>query len=277
MSTASAVEPAAPAAGRSGRRATFGDVIGSEWLKLTTVRSTMWTLLILVVLSAGLSALIAGLSAKDIANGTSGSTHPTEVLTAGISFGQVAALVLGVLAVSSEYGTGMIRTSLTAMPRRVEVLVAKVLVLGVLLVVVGVATAFLCYALSNPFLSAKHIGVPLSATGVMRSLVGNGLYLMVLGLFGLALGFLIRHTAGAITVGLALIFVVGGLVSLLPGTWGHWVYKLMPANAGSQITQAVQYGNHDKMLAPWAGFAVFCGEVALLLIIGGVLFRRRDA
>jgi len=98
--------------------------------------------------------------------------------------------------------------------------------------------------------------------------------------FGLAIGFLLRHTAGAITIGLALIFVVSGLTGLIPGSIGEWIFKLMPANAGAQITQfgeSAHNSQSSKVFSPWAGFGVFCLEIAVLLIAGALLFEKRDA
>jgi ABC-2 type transport system permease protein len=168
----------------------------------------------------------------------------------------------------------MIRTSLTAVPRRGQMLAAKAVVLALVLFVVGTVTAFGCYFLSNMMLSAKDIGVGLGHTGVLRSLIGVGLYLAVLGLFGMALGVLLRHTAGAITLGIALIFVVGGVVGLIPGKSGEWISKLMPANAGQQV-MSVTAG--DNMFQPWTGFAVFLAETLVLLILGAIVLNRRDA
>ncbi|GAA4965779.1 ABC transporter permease subunit [Yinghuangia aomiensis] len=253
----------------------FGAFLNAEWIKIRTVRSTFWTLVALAVVSIGLTVLFCALSANSIANGSERDTHPDELISVGVVFGQVAALVLGVLVMSSEYATGMIRATLTAMPRRTTVLIAKALVLAAMLFVIGTIVAFLGYFAGNAFLDAKDIGVPLSQDGVVRALIGNGLYLAVLGLFGFALALLMRHTAGAITVGLGMIFVIGSLVGLLPGKWGDWVAKLMPGNAGSQVTVAHQY--HGDQLGPWTGFGVFCAEIAVLLILGWMRFTRKDA
>ncbi|NUP48345.1 MAG: ABC transporter permease subunit [Catenulispora sp.] len=279
MSTATATADAPT--GPAFRRAGFGDVISSEWLKLRTVRSTFWTLITLFAGSAAVSLLIcvaaADQYAKDRAAGNPDASP--DIVLLGLAFvGQIAAYVLGVMTISTEYTTGAIRTSLTAMPRRVEILVAKAILLAVIVFVVGLATAFACFYLGNIPLRAKHVGVDLSDPGVLRGVFGSGLYLAGLAVFGLALGFLLRHTAGAITIGLALIFIIGGLVQLIPGSIGRWLYKVMPGNAGGQITQFGERNhNADKNFAPWTGFTVFILEVLVLLIIGAILFERRDA
>ncbi|WP_436770865.1 ABC transporter permease subunit [Yinghuangia sp. YIM S09857] len=258
----------------------FGAFLNAEWIKIRTVRSTFWTLVSLAVVSIGLTVLICALSADSLAEDLAETppdpdAHPDELISVGVVFGQVAALVLGVMVMSSEYATGMIRSTLTAMPRRTSVLVAKATVLVALLFVIGTIVAFIGYFAGNAFFENKDIGVPLDSPGVTRALIGNGLYVAVLGLFGFALALLMRHTAGAITVGLAMIFVVGSLVSLLPGSWGDWVSKLMPGNAGGAITAARQYD--DSLLSPWVGFGVFCAEVGALLLLGWWRFSRKDA
>lgn len=261
-------------------RAGFGNVISSEWMKIRTVRSTFWTLITLFAGSALISLLIclaaADQYAKDLAAGKPDA--PDIVLTGLVFIGQIAAYVLGVMTISAEYSTGGIRTTLTAMPRRVEILVAKAVLLAVMVFVIGLATAFLCFFLGNIPLDAKNVGVTLSYPGATRGVFGSALYLAGLAVFGLAMGFLLRHTAGAITIGLAVIFIIGNLVQLIPGSVGRWLYKVMPGNAGSQVTTFGDTSrNPDKAFAPWTGFAVFLIEVAVLLIVGAILFERRDA
>lgn len=256
------------------RPARTGAVLRAEWIKLWSVRSTVWTMISLVVVGTGLTALICATSAESIANGDAGES-PGAFVTWGMMVAQVTAVVLGVLAVSNEYGTGMIRTTVAATPRRGRVLVAKSVVLAGVLFVGGTVTAFAGYLAGNPFLDAEGVGVPLDGDGVIRALVGSGLYLAVLGLFAAALAFLVRHTAAAISIALALIFVVGNLVILIPGSAGEWITKLMPGNAGSGIGTVVNF-NPDA-LGPWTGFGVFCLETAVLLALAGVRFVRRDA
>ena len=255
-------------------RVTFSRVLDSEWLKIRSVRSTAWNLVALVVAGIGLTAALCWGIAGDLASGEADEA-PAQFITWGLSSGQIAALVLGVLVLSAEYSTGMVRTSLTAVPRRMQLLLAKAVVLAALLLVLGTLVAFCSYFAGNAFLSAEGVGVGLGDDGVVRSLFGNGLYLSVLGLFGFALALILRHTAGAITAGLALIFVVGPLVMLIPGTFGEWVTKLMPGNAGGSVT-VVERWDPDALSA-WAGFGVFGLETLALLALGAFLFARRDA
>ena len=252
----------------------FADTVRAEWLKFWSVRSTGWSVSMLFVLGAGLTALVCGTSAGAIASGEAGES-PASFITWGLFIAQITALVLGTMVVTSEYGTGMIRATLTATPRRSAVLAAKALVLSGTLFVAGVVTAVAGYLAGNWFLEREGVGVALSDDGVLRALLGSGLYLAGLGLFAMALGLLIRHTAAALSIGLALVFVVGNMAFLLPGTWGDWVAKLMPGNAGSAVVTPVPFD--PGLLGPWTGFAVFAGEVAALLLAGWLLFRHRDA
>jgi len=264
----------------AGYRTGFGDVVAGEWLKLRTVRSTFWTLVTLFAGSSAISLLICLAAADEFAKDkAAGKPDSGDIVLVGLLFvGQIAAYVLGVMTISAEYSTGGIRTSLTAVPRRVEILVAKAILLAVIVFVVGLATAFACFSLGDIPLRAKNVGVSMSDAGATRAIFGSALYLSGLSIFGLALGFLLRHTAGAITIGLSLIFIIGGLTQLIPGSFGKWLYKVMPGNAGGGITQFGETAkNAEKVFAPWTGFTVFVLEVLMLLIVGAILFEKRDA
>ncbi len=212
--------------------------------------------------------------AEALASGEAGE-NPASFVTWGMMFAQVTAVVLGTLAVTSEYGSGMIRATLSATPRRGTVLAAKAVVLTGTLFVAGTVTAFAGYFGGNWFLEREGIGIALSDDGVLRAMFGGGLYMAGLGLLAAAVGLLVRHTAAALSIVLGVVFVAGTMVFLLPGEWGEWIGKLMPGNAGSPITAPVSF-NPDA-LAPWPGFGVFMAEVAVVLLIGWFTFRRRDA
>jgi hypothetical protein len=271
------VPPAlAPASGRAG----FGGALRSEWTKLRTVRSTMFSLLAMAAISTGLMSLFAW-----------GAMHrwdrfppreqlslihrPLEIIVARPVFiAQLVVAVLGVMVISAEYTTGMIRSTLQAQPRRLTVLAAKVTVFAVLMLAVGEALSFAAFFLGRQLIAA-HIPVSLGDPGVARSVLGAGLYLAMLGLFSLAFGAIIRHTAGAITAVLGLVLIVSNLTSLLPDSWGQHVDAWMPTNAGQLIYEPVLEPGH--LLTQWQGYAVFAGWTALLLAVAGVLLTRRDA
>ena len=256
------------------RRPGFGATLRAEWIKFWSVRSTFWSTAMLFVLGAGLTVLVCATSAAWLAS-SEADESPLSFVTWGLMFAQITAIVLGTLVVTSEYGTGMIRATLAATPRRGSVLAAKAIVLTGTLFVVGTVTAFAGFFGGNFFLDREGIGIALGDEGVLRAMLGSGLYMAGLGLFAAAAGFLIRHTAAALSVVLALVFVVGNMAFLLPGSWGEWTARLMPGNAGSGVATPVSF--NPGLLDPWVGFAVFAGEVALLTVIAWATFRRRDA
>ena len=255
------------------RKPGFADTIRAEWIKFWTVRSTQWSVATLFVMGAGLTVLVCWAAAEDLGNGA--GEPAAAFVTWGLMLAQIAAVVLGAMVVTSEYGTGMIRATLSATPRRGAVLAAKALVLTATLFVVGTATAFAGYFGGNPFLENEGVGVALSDDGVLRAMFGSGLYMAGLGLFAAAVGLLVRHTAAALSIVLGLVFVVGNMVFLLPGAWGEWIGKLMPGNAGSAVSSAASF--NPMLLDPWVGFAVFAAEVAAVLLAGYAVFRHRDA
>ncbi|MFL6117474.1 MAG: ABC transporter permease subunit, partial [Catenulispora sp.] len=195
-------------------------------------------------------------------------------LGAGFVLGQLAICVLGVMVVTSEYSTGMIRASLLAVPKRTPMLAAKGLVFAVVTFVIGEIVSFGAFLIGAPILHSK-VRVSLGDHGVPRALIGAGLYLMMLGLFALAIGALIRHTAGAITAVIAFVEVLSPLAQLLPGSLGKHVHAYLPTEAGHLIAQSVQ-GPKD-LLSPWQGYGVFCLWTAVLLVVAGWLLKRRDA
>jgi ABC-2 type transport system permease protein len=252
----------------------FGATLHAEWIKFWSVRSTPWSTAMLFVVGAGMTTLICAVAADDLADGSAGES-PGSFVTWGMMLAQVLAVVLGGMIVTSEYATGMVRATLAATPRRGRVLLAKAVVLGGTLFVVGTVTAVVGYLAGNWFLDRAGVGLALSDDGVLRSLVGSGLYVAGLGLFAAGVGLLVRHTAAALSIVLGLVFVVGTMAGLLPGAWGEWVTKLMPGNAGSVVAAPVPFD--PTLLGPWAGFAVFAAETAVVLAVGYASFRRRDA
>ncbi|MEO6821637.1 MAG: ABC transporter permease [Candidatus Nanopelagicales bacterium] len=253
------------------------NVIRSEWTKIWSVRSTMWTLLIGFLLTVGLSALICwGTEANysQIRPEQRATLDPTSTSLAGLVFGQLALAVFGVLFISSEYSTGGIRTTLTAVPQRLRVLTAKAIVLAVVAVVVGMISSVVAFVVGQAFLSRVGIEAHLGDPGVLRAVVGGGLYLLASAMFGFALGALLRHSAAGISLAIALLLVVPPLTNLLPGDWGHWIEKYFTSNAGQQITSVVP---SDDALGPWAGYAVFTLWWLVILVIAGALMARRDA
>lgn len=251
----------------------FGATLRSEWLKLSSVRSTWWTLGAMVVLGAGLTTLICWGNAEWLASAEADES-PGSFITWGMMIAQITAVVLGTLMVTTEYATGMIRTSVAAVPRRGRVFAAKAVVLTSLLFVVGTGTALLGYLGGNYFLDREGIGMALEGD-VLRAMWGSGVFMAGLGLFAAGTGFLLRHTAATISLVIGLVFVVGNMVMLVPGDLGIWLERLMPGNAGGAIASPVPF--NPNLLDAWPSLAIFLGEIALVTVAAVTLLKRRDA
>jgi ABC-2 type transport system permease protein len=283
--------------GRVGLR----QAMAAEWTKLWSVRSTMWTLAATGLAVVGLCALSTGtVSASDIIE------DPTRRSLIGVFLGQLIFGVLGVLIMSAEYGTGTIRATLSAVPRRNVVLAAKVLVFGAVAVVVSEVLAFSAFGIGQAILSAKHaVGsaavakhahdlgqqVPhqfqsllssgsasLGQPGVLRAVVGAGLYLAVLGLLALGLATVIRHTAGAISAFVGVVLVLPLIVQALPTSISDAVARYLPANIG--LVMFSTHGVPDRIghaFSPWAGFGLLFFYAVAALALGGWVLARRDA
>jgi ABC-2 type transport system permease protein len=268
--TGSAALP--PAAGRAG----FIGAMRSEFTKIRSVRSTYWTLLTLVVVTIGIGALASwGAATHSSELGT--DFDPTRQSLFGLILGQLIIVVLGSLTITSEYGTGMIRTSLTAMPRRGTTVAAKAVVFGVVALMTGLVASFGSFFLGQALMSGKHINATLGQPDVLRAVIGGALFLTVCGLLAFGLGLLLRHTAAAISAAAALLFVLFVLVNFLPQSWQNDVNKWLPFNAGDQIWRVSAAAPSEHMFAPWTGFGIFAGYAAIAIISGLILFRRRDA
>jgi ABC-type transport system involved in multi-copper enzyme maturation permease subunit len=262
------------------RKAGFGRLLLSEWTKIRSVRSTVWSLVLLVILDLGFTALLCSLTAAqwsktDAAAQATIKADPTStILGSGFFLSQLTVCVLGVMVIASEYSTGMIRASLLAVPRRVPMLAAKAVVFTVLIFVLGTVVSFASFFIGEPILHSKA-PVSLGDPGVLRAVIGGGLYLAMLGLFALALGAIIRHTAAGITGVIGFVLVLAPLAALLPGSLGKHVHAYLPSEAGQLIAKAHQANN--DLLTPWQGFGVFAIWIALLLVIAAVQLRSRDA
>ncbi len=267
--------PAAPS-GRAGL-AGFGRLLRSEWTKIWSVRTTTWSLAILVAGGIGLSALIAGLMAAHWSTLSAADRQAITVKGAfapGLSFAQLPLCVLGVLVITSEYTTGMIRSSLLAVPRRTPLLAAKVAVFAVVAFAAGELLAIASIPIAQAMIGSR-VAESLGDPATLRAAFGAGLYLAVLGLFSLAVGAIVRHTAAAITAVIVIFVAIGDLSQLLPGTIGRHINAYMPANAGILVTHARQQA--ADLLSPWQGFGVLCLWTAVLLAVAGFSLTRRDA
>jgi len=173
--------------------------------------------------------------------------------------------------ITGEYSTGMIRASMTAAPRRLPVLWAKAVVYGLTTLALMVPSAFIAYFIGQSILSGRGIEAHLGDPGVLRAVFGAGLYLTVVGLFGLGLGAIVRNTAGGIALFAGLMFVLPPLMNVLPTNWNNAVSPYLPLQAGERVLQTT-----GGTLAPWAGFGVLCGYAVAALVIAAVLLEKRD-
>jgi ABC-2 type transport system permease protein len=250
----------------------------SEWTKLHSLRSTRWSLFAAVLLTIGLPALFSAvvsshwghMSPHDRAN-----RHPLDIALAGVNISQLAIAVLGVLVITGEYSTGMIRASLTAVPKRLPVLWAKIGVFAVVSFVLMLPSVVIAFFVSQAILGRHHIlQISFTHAGVTRAVIGGAVYLMLLGIFALGIGTIVRNTAGAIATFVAIFFVIPPLLNVLPTSWNNAISPYMPDSAGRSIF-SLTHGAHS--LAPGPGLALFVGYTAFVVAVAAVLFVRRDA
>jgi len=265
-----------PPSGRAG----FGGTLRSEFTKIRSVRSTYWTLLALLVVSIGISAAVTAGTAANWSHASpadKATFDPTQASVAGLFYlGQLVIVVLGAMTLTAEYSTGMIRTSLTAMPRRLAVYAAKMVVFAVVALVITLIAAFIAFFLGQALLSSTHDTATLSQPNVLRAVIGGALYVTLCGLFAFAAGAILRHTAAVISTVVGLLFVIPILAHLLPHTWYQDLERWLPSSAGQAISTTV--GPADlHLFSAWGEFAVFAVYTAILLIVGAVVFKRRDA
>jgi ABC-2 type transport system permease protein len=255
----------------------FAGVARSEWTKFRSVRSTYWTFLVAALLGVGLGVLGSALSANHYR--TDPSVHfdwnPVQRSLLSLELAQLAFAVLGVINVTSEYSTGMVRTSLAAVPKRVRMISAKLAVFTVAALVVGEAIAFAAFGLGQAVIHGKAPSASLGQHDVARAVIGAGLYLVVIGIMSAGFGVLLRHAASGIAVVVAMLFIVPGLVeAALPQSWSQPIEKYWPTNAGQRIIFFHSGGDH---LSAWTGFGEFLLFAVVVVAVSLVFLERRDA
>ncbi len=262
---------------RGARGVTQARVILSEWTKIRSLRSTVFSLLAALVFIIGLAVLVPTVTVSHWPPrdpGELASFDPTSRTLAGAFLAQLAIGVLGVLLITGEYATGMIRATFAAVPARQPALWAKTIVFGLVTLATTLPTVFAAWFIGQGILSGKDIQAHLSDPGVLRAVIGTSLYLTVVGLLGLGLGAVLRNTAAGISTLFGVLFVLPIIVHFLPSSWGTSIDKYLPSTVGQAITEVhAQPG----ALGPWPAFALFCGYAALVIALAAVLLRRRDA
>ncbi len=251
-------------------------VIRSEWTKIRSVASTVWTLSLAVVVTLAVGMLISALSRHEF--GTMDpraqmSFDPTLVSFAGMTLGQLAMIVFGVLVVSNEYSTGMIRTSLAAVPRRATFLASKVAVATGLALVVGMATSFAAFFLGQAMLGSLRTS--LDSPGVLRAVVGGGLYMTLIAVFSMGVAAMLRSPMLSLGILMPFFFLISNILGNVSVT--KKVGQFLPDQAGSRIMQVVPRAGDDTPYGPWGGLGIMALWVIAALAGGYAVLRRRDA
>jgi ABC-2 type transport system permease protein len=256
----------------------FRGALGTEWIKLRSVRSTVWTLLATAVIGIGLGAIVTSAQASRFdtrSPAAQQSFDPTRSSLSGFLFAQLAIGVLGVLIVSAEYSTGTIRATFSAIPRRPVVLAAKALLFGAITFAVSEVVAFVAFLIGQGILDGHTPTASLSDASALRAVISAGLYLVVLGLFALGLAAIIRHTAAAISAFVGSLFVLPIITAVLPSSFSNDVSRFLPQQIGTVMMTAHYHGSDT--FGPWTGFLLLCGYAAVSLVVACVLLVRRDA
>lgn len=261
-----------PAPATIAGRVSFPGVLRSEVTKLRSLRSTWWTLAVAVFVIVGFGALVAA----NVDPGSAAFSSPGGIATEslfGVLFAQLAVAVLGVLMISGEYGTGMIRTSMTAVPKRLPVLWAKAAVYVAVVLPVSAVAAFVSFFLSQSIRSGR--GVPTAALGdpeVLRNLLGSALYVTVAGLLAMGIATLLRHTAAGLAAVVGLFFVVPIVANFLPQSLTGFI-PYLPSNAGGAL---FGLSMSNDSLAPWTGFGLLALYTVVVLVAAAFRLRRSD-
>lgn len=251
-------------------------VLQSEWTKIRSVRSTVWTLalaFLVTVILGGVICLVFNNTWDSLDDNDKLTFDPTNTSFFGMTLGQLALIVFGVLVISSEYSTGMIRTSLAAVPQRGSFYAAKVTVAGLLALVVGMATSFLTFFLGQSLLGSHraHIGDP----GVFRAVFGAGLYMTLMVLLCVGAAAILRSPMLGLGILMPFFFLVSPILSAVPKV--KKVARYFPDQAGQKIMEVVPSSDDHTSYGPWGGIVIMAVWVAAALIGGYVVLRRRDA
>ncbi|GAA4605851.1 ABC-type transport system involved in multi-copper enzyme maturation permease subunit [Actinoplanes octamycinicus] len=271
--------PTAHAAVPADASVTVSRVIRAEWIKFRSLRSSLImmaaTIAVFAALGLGFSAFLADATIEPgtpAPPGGPSSLDPLGASLGGVNLAQLLIATLGVLLIAGEYSTGMIRSSLAAVPRRWPVLAGKVAVLAGVSLATLVPTVLLTFVGAQTVLGDK--GIALTDSGVLRAVLGTAGYLAGVGVLGMAFGFLLRNTAAALTSVVAVLLILPGVVSLLPESWSDTIAPYLPSNAGQAF---MSIASDPGLLSPGAGAAVFTGWLVLLLAAAVTVLRRRDA
>jgi len=272
MTTATITKPPSPVAGDL----TMGGVLRSEWTKLRSVRSTWWLLSGTVLLVVGLGIVVAVLEI----NGGTPEQEPPYQVAQQVEFGALVAqlmlAVLGALVFTGEYGSGMIRSSISVVPRRLMLLWAKLSVFSVVVLPLTLVSALIAFELGDVVWHAHHglRSVGFGDPQVTRIVVGSALVVALTAICGLGIGAIIRSTAGSIATIVGIFFVLPILAQLALPRGAAGLARFLPANAGDALWGATI---GPRSMTPWSGFALLCGYTVALIVVAAWRLRRGDA
>ena len=256
------------------------NVMQAEWIKMRSVRSTMWALIALAVTTLGV-AIVAGVTIPaqwyTFPLDQRQNFDPTNISLQGMLFGQLVIGILGVLVMSAEYGTGTIRLTLAGIPNRPLIVAAKACVFALVGLVVGELLAFGSFFIAQALFTSPASHATIGQPGVLRAVVGSGLIIPVFGLFAMGLATIIRHSAGAITAYVGTLLVLPITLDALPSSISHPILNFLPLQIGDAMSAVVIVRGSGWTLSPWAGFGVLCLYALVALAIGSWLMVRRDA
>jgi len=258
--------------------ATFAGTLRGEWITLLSLRSTWWVLAATIALITGISLAVAfsldALAADPPTASGPSTASGAEVVSGGFQMGMLTFAVLGALLITGEYSTGMIRSTLAAVPARLPVLWSKALITGGFAAVLMSVAAIMAFVVGSPLLPDSITALGLGDDGVLRSLLGAGFYLAVVAVLGVALGMLVRSSAGSIAILVGTLLILPGLTSLLPDSWSDAVTPYLPSNAGGTLMSLTP---SDGSLSAGAGLAVLLGYAVVALGAAAYRLAKTDA
>ncbi|GGM10174.1 ABC transporter [Streptomyces fumigatiscleroticus] len=255
---------------------TAARVVRSEWTKIRSVASTVWTLSVAVVVTVALGMLISALTNHEFATMPDRdrlSFDPTFISFAGMSLGQLAMIVFGVLVVANEYSTGMIRTSLAAVPQRGTFLSGKIAVATLLALAVSLATSFVAFFAGQAMLGAH--GTSLGEPGVLRAVIGGGFYMTLIAVFSMGVAAMLRSPMLSLGVLMPFFFLISNILGNVSAT--EKIGRFLPDQAGSKVMRVVTPVDDDTPYGPWGGLGIMLLWVIAALVGGYLMLERRDA
>ncbi|BBE24436.1 ABC transporter permease [Arthrobacter sp. MN05-02] len=269
----------------------FGRVLKSEWIKVTTVPSTVILIASTVVVMVGLAALFAW-SLTIMAQSVNDASVPAEfqaptegpgsaafealtVPASGVVFGQLLIASLAVVLIASEWTTGMIRSTMVAVPKRIPALLAKTVIIAVVAFVIGCGSALLSYLIAQPILRSEGLDFAIGDDGVLASIINTGTFLALVAIISMSIGILLRNTAGGVVTAVGIFFVLPIIVQLISGLadWIPDAARFLPADAGNQL---VAITTQDGALTQWEGGLVLGAWALVLLVVALVVAKKRD-